>query len=94
MLDLWMLFFWIPSRAMKTKFLLLISHPEVCLQHGRPRFDPWVGKIPWRREQLPIPVFWLREFHGLYSPWGGNELDTTEQLSHKPLHLWYSILLA
>jgi len=21
--------------------------------------DPWVGKIPWRREQLPTPVFWL-----------------------------------
>ena len=21
-------------------------------------FDPWVGKIPWRRERLPPPVFW------------------------------------
>ena len=21
-------------------------------------FDPWVGKIPWRRERLPIPVLW------------------------------------
>ena len=20
-------------------------------------FDPWIGKIPWRREQLPTPVF-------------------------------------
>ena len=29
------------------------------------RFDPWVGKIPWRREQLHTPIFWLREFHGL-----------------------------
>ena len=29
----------------------------------------WVGKIPWRRERLPTPVFWPREFHGLYSPW-------------------------
>ena len=28
-------------------------------------FDPWVGKIPWRREQLPTPVFWPGEFHGL-----------------------------
>ena len=27
-------------------------------------FDPWVGKIPWRREWLPIPVFLPREFHG------------------------------
>ena len=33
----------------------------------RPGFDPWVGKIPWRRERLPTPVFWPREFHGLYS---------------------------
>ena len=24
---------------------------------GRPRVDPSVGKIPWRREWLPIPVF-------------------------------------
>ena len=28
------------------------------------RFDPWVGKIPWRREWLPTPVFLPREFHG------------------------------
>ena len=30
----------------------------------------WVGKIPWRRERLPSPVFWPGEFHGLHSPWG------------------------
>ena len=35
-----------------------------------------VGKIPWRRERLP-PPFWPREFHGLYSPWGHKELDTS-----------------
>ena len=28
------------------------------LQCRRPGFDPWVGKIPWRREQLPTSVFW------------------------------------
>jgi len=42
---------------------------------------PWIGKIPWRRERLPTPVFWPGEFHGLYSPWGHKELDRTEQLS-------------
>ena len=47
----------------------------------RPGFDPWVGKIPWRREWLPTPVFWPGEFHELYSPWGHKESDTTEQLS-------------
>ena len=37
--------------------------------------------IPWRREQLPTPVFWPREFHGLNNPWSRKEQDTTEQLS-------------
>ena len=46
-----------------------------------PGFDTWVGKIPWRRERLPTPVFWLGEFHGLYSLWGRKESDRTEQLS-------------
>ena len=39
---------------------------------------PATGKIPWRREQLPTPVFWPGEFHGLYSPWGRKESDMTE----------------
>jgi len=41
--------------------------------------------IPWRRERLPTPVFWPGEFHGVYSPRGCKELDTTEwlSLSHK-----------
>jgi len=45
--------------------------------------DPWVGRIPWRREWLPTPVFLPREFHGQrslagYSPWGHKESDVTE----------------
>ena len=40
--------------------------------------NPWVGKIPWRKERLPIPVFWPGESHGLYSPGGHKESDTTE----------------
>ena len=50
------------------------------VQRGRPGFDSWAGKIPWRRERLPTPVLWPREFHGL-SPWGHKESDTTERLS-------------
>jgi len=44
-------------------------------------FDPWVGKIPWRRDQLPTPVFWPGKFLELYSPWGCQESGTTEGLS-------------
>ena len=59
-----------------------VAHPVKDLPAiGKPRFDPWVGKIPWRRERLLTPVSWPREFHGLYSPWGHKESDTTEQLS-------------
>ena len=54
---------------------------ESACNVGRPGFDPWVGKIPWRREQLLTPILWPGEFHGLYSPWGRKELDTTEQLT-------------
>ena len=42
--------------------------------------ETWVGKIPWRREQLPTPEFWPGEFHELYSLWDHKELDMTEQL--------------
>ena len=49
----------------------------------RPRFDPWVGKIPWRRKWQPTPVFLPGESHGQrslagYSPYGCKESDTTE----------------
>ena len=43
-------------------------------------WETQVRKIPWRRKRLPTPVFWPGEFHGLYSPWGRKESDTTEQL--------------
>ena len=60
---------------------LWLSWYRICLQSGRPGFDPWVGMIPWRRERLPTPGFWPGELHGLYSPWGYKELDMTEGLS-------------
>ena len=49
-------------------------------------FDPWIGKIPWRREWLPLLAFVPREFNrqrslAEYCPWGLNESDTTEWLS-------------
>ena len=30
---------------------LWLSWKRIFLQCGRPGFDPWVGKIPWRRER-------------------------------------------
>ena len=35
-----------------------------CRKLKRCRFDPWVGKIPWRRKWQPTLVFLPGEFHG------------------------------
>ena len=62
-----------------------ISHIK-GLQFGSPGFDPWFGKIPWRRKQQPTPILLTSEHHGQrnlvgYSLWGCKALDTTEQLT-------------
>ena len=61
--------------------------PRVAKWRGNRRleFDPWVGKISWRRAWQPTPEFLPGESHGQrslagYSPWGCKELDTTEWL--------------
>ena len=46
-----------------------------CKRRKRRGFNPWIGKIPWRREWHPTPVFLPGKFHGQrslvgYSPWG------------------------
>ena len=43
--------------------------------------QPRVWEDPRRRERLPIPVFCPGESHGLFSPWGRKEWDSTERLS-------------
>ena len=43
-----------------------LFNPGIRLQFRRPGFDPWVGKVTWRRERIPTPVLWPGEFHGLY----------------------------
>ena len=56
---------------------------EPAHQFKRCRFNPWVGKIPWRRNWQPTPIFLPGKSHGQrslvgYSLWGRKELDTTE----------------
>ena len=62
------------------------SGKEPTCQHKRCKrlgFDPWVGKIRWRRAWQPTPVFLPGESHGQrslagYSPWGLRESDATK----------------
>ena len=63
-----------------------LAQMAICLQWGRPKSNPWVRKIPWRRELLPTPLFLPGEFHGQrslagYSPWDDKESDMTEWLT-------------
>ena len=56
-----------------------------CKRCKRCGFDPWVGKIPWRREWQPITVFLPGESHGqrslvVYGLQGCKHLDTTEMI--------------
>ena len=50
-----------------------------CLQCGRPGFDPWVRKIPWRRKWQPTPVFLPGESHGWRSLVGYSPRVTKSQ---------------
>ena len=64
---------------------------RICLQPRRPRFHPWVGKIPWRREWQPTPVFLPGESQGQrslvgYSPRGCKDSDKTEAAEHACTH--------
>ena len=50
---------------------------ESALRCGRPRFDRWVSKIPWRMKWQTAPVLLPGKSHGQrslvgYSPWGHN----------------------
>ena len=48
-------------------------------------WEIWVRSLGWEdpleKGKATHFVFWLGEFHGLYSPWGHKELDISEQLS-------------
>ena len=73
-----------------------------CVQCRKHWFDPWIGKIPWRRGWHPTPIILPGESPGQkslagYSLWGCKESDTTEWLTltlpnlpRKIMHVyWY-----
>ena len=72
---------------------------KICLQCRRPEFNPWVRKLPCRREWQPTPVFLPGKSHEQrslvgYSPWGYKELDMTEQLTKYISKLLYLLATA
>ena len=57
-------------------------------------WEAWVCPLGWEdsleKRKVPTPVLWPGEFHGLYSPWGPKDSDTTEWLSLSFLHEMFS----
>ena len=35
----------------------MLRWQRIHLKFWKPLFNSWVGRIPWRRDRLPIPVF-------------------------------------
>ena len=63
--------------------VLVVKNPPVSARFKRYGFDPWVGKILWRRAWQLTPVFLFGESHRQrslagYSPQCLTESDTTE----------------
>ena len=61
---------------------------------GRPEFDPWVGKIPWRTAWQPTPVFLPGESQGQrslvgYSSWGHKESEHDWATKHSDFNLHF-----
>ena len=65
---LWLQLFRMSARAL-FGLPLWLSWQRIHLQCRTPGFDPWVAKVPWRRERLPTPVFWPGEFPGVTKSW-------------------------
>ena len=66
----------------------MVKHlPSNAGDAGGHGFDPWLGKIPWRRKWQPTPVFLPGQFYRqtnlvCYSPWGHKSSDTAELLNY------------
>ena len=66
-----------------------LNGKESACQCRRHKFDPWIGKIPWRKKWQPISVFLPGKFYGqrnlaVYSSWGHKGLGMTE-CAHSPV---------
>ena len=59
------------SRVTKASQVMLVvkNLPANAGDTREAKFDPWVGKIPWRRAWQPTPVFLPENFYGQEEAW-------------------------
>ena len=53
-----------PSDRASQVVLVVKNIPANARDIKEARLDPWARKIPWRRAQLPTPLFLPGEYHG------------------------------
>ena len=58
-----------------------VSVSGICLQCRRPRFNPWVGKSPWRRKWQTTPIFLPGESQWTEKP-GGPQATRSQRVGH------------
>ena len=76
------------------RFRWWLRQQSICPQCRRPQFNPWVKKIPWRREWKHTPGFLSGEFHGQrsfsgYNSWGHKKSDMTKKLTFWEISLQF-----
>ena len=92
LLDLWINLRWFANFWGASQVVLVVKNRPANAGDARdegliPGFDPWAGKIPWRRKWQPAPIFLPGKSHRLrslvsYSPWDPEKLYMTEGTEH------------
>ena len=76
----------VTNRAGASRVTLVVNKLPPSAGNKRPGFDPWVGKIRWRRAWQPTPVFLRGE-----SPWTVALQSPLSMGSHRVRHHWSNL---
>ena len=67
------------AEAKASQVLMVKNLPAKSQRHKKHEFNPWVGKIPWKRAWQPTPVFFPGESHGQRSLVGYSMVHTVKK---------------
>ena len=77
----WNLFLWKTGKSKSSLVAQMVKNPPAMQE-----ISPWVRKIPWRREGLPIPVFLPGKSHGR-EPGGLQSMGSQSQTQLLPVFI-------
>ena len=85
---------WAPQMILSV--VRILSGKEYSCQCRRCGFNPWIGKVPWRRKWPPTPVFLPGKFHGQrcladYSPWGSKRVRHNSSKQYNTIQSYHTL---